>query len=119
MKSLRLTADGDLDLTYGRATIVTGATVVAQRLRQRLETVRGEWVYDLERGLPLYEEILQRGPMILALEAHIAELVKTTQGVGAIQTLDLAAAPDRRLAVELVVGTEQGEAVSLAAVVGG
>lgn len=53
--TFRLTADGDLDLTGGRATMVAGAEAFVQGVRSRLELVRGQFYLNRAAGTPWIE----------------------------------------------------------------
>lgn len=50
-----LTVDGDLEVPLR---FVTGVAAVAQAAMIRLKTFAGEWFQDLDRGVPMYEDVL-------------------------------------------------------------
>lgn len=54
-----MNADGDLVFTNG-ATPVTQSNfdVVAQRLKIRLQTFQGEWIFNTQYGVPWFQRIL-------------------------------------------------------------
>lgn len=66
---LKLNEDGDLDITDGKASTVTGVDLIRQRHRIRLSLFRGEWPFDRSKGIPYYEEILGIKPFTQALAA--------------------------------------------------
>jgi hypothetical protein len=43
---LLLTSDGDLQITDGDITLVSGVSFVGQQIRNRLKTVNPDWFYD-------------------------------------------------------------------------
>jgi hypothetical protein len=51
----KLTGDGDLDLTGGRATLVAGAEGFVQGLKARLELARGQLYWNRRAGVPWIE----------------------------------------------------------------
>lgn len=51
----KLTDDGDLDVTGGRATLVGGVVGFVQGVKARLELVRGQFYLNRKAGLPLIE----------------------------------------------------------------
>lgn len=118
MKAVKLDADGDIEVVYGRASLVEGGPQVAQRMRQRFETVRGEWPYDRTRGIPLYDEILLKGPLVLAVHAIVVDVARKTPGATAVEKVVLDLDADRRLTVDLVASTKT-DTVKLATVLGG
>jgi hypothetical protein len=53
--TFRLTADGDIDVTKGRTTLIAGVEGFAQGVKSRLELVRGQWFLDRRAGVPMLE----------------------------------------------------------------
>lgn len=51
-------ATGDLDLSGNKLATVTGIDLIAQRLDFLIHTMKGEWFYNKEKGLPYFQEIL-------------------------------------------------------------
>ncbi len=58
MLDIKLTADGDLDCSELGLQLIDGSPRVAQQVRTRLRTFLGEWEFDLEAGVPWYQNIL-------------------------------------------------------------
>lgn len=56
------TADGDIAITNGTMTFVTGADEVAQAVMQRLRTFQGECFLDTSLGVPWKEYVLTKNP---------------------------------------------------------
>jgi hypothetical protein len=52
---VQIDADGDVTIEKGDFVLTTGLAAIAQAVKLRLQTVRGEWVLDLDEGVPLLE----------------------------------------------------------------
>lgn len=86
--------DANHDMTFGRGmrNIATTAEAVAQRLRCRLLTIRGEWFLDTDAGVPWFQPddsdvypIMGRVQNVQYNEAVLKSTILETDGV---QTLD-------------------------------
>lgn len=109
-RTLRINDDGDLDLSGGRAHMLTGPEAVAQNIRTRLRTFRGEWFMGLQRyGVPYYEDVLVHHPNAYALEKAFADVVLGTPDVVALEKLDLELPEDgtRELRVYITARTAE------------
>lgn len=58
MTDLKLDTAGDLDTSMPGVLLVDGAARVAQQVRTRLRTFKGEWEFDLDAGVPWFERVL-------------------------------------------------------------
>lgn len=68
-------AEGEFSLVNGRAVALTGAEAKAQRIRNRLLTVRGAWFMDLNYGLD-YRNIIWPKEVSFAIKAaHVKEVI--------------------------------------------
>lgn len=75
---LGLDDSGDLPLF---ARTISGAELVAQRIRVRLGTHRGEDPRDSSRGLPWVDWLQQRPPQVDSIVAAVRREVLATDGV--------------------------------------
>lgn len=84
MPDARLDANGDLAIP---SSWVRGVEAVAQRVRVRLSTWRGEWGLDVDAGVP-FEAWIQARPIPQAeIEATIRREIETTSGVVRVVSL--------------------------------
>ena len=72
--------DEDNDLP-ARTQHISGFELVVQRIRRRLQTVKGEWLGDVAVGLPFFEWFQQKPPQVDAIGALIRAAIESTPGV--------------------------------------
>lgn len=65
----------------GNLATVTGAEAVAQHVRQRLKTYKGEWFLDTTAGVPWLEQIMGDGFNPALAEAVVKAEILDTHGV--------------------------------------
>lgn len=95
---------GDLKLTNGQLTLVGGHVfaptevspedfqkAVAQHLLIRLRFFLGEWFLDTEEGIPYFQQILEKGVDLEAVNSIYRRVILSTPGIESINflTLDL------------------------------
>lgn len=62
MSDLRLNAEGDLDIVQGKLVLIgTQQELLKQQLTITLNTYRGEWFLNTQRGVPYLQVILKKG----------------------------------------------------------
>ena len=113
MSDFLLDGDGDLSLTEGAATKVTGQQAVAQRLVIRLKLFKGDWFLNLLEGVPYHEQVLPKRASpgvrrevfrrviaslhgvkrVLALEVSIDGATRVLSVSGEVQLEDLTTLP--------------------------
>lgn len=96
MADLKLGDGGDLDLTAGAVTLVTGSDAIAQQLRIALRLFKGEWFLSPTEGIPYFEQVFQKGVRPAALEALFRRALLKVPGVLEVITLDLDLVPETR-----------------------
>ena len=113
MTDLLLTND-DLTLIDGDLATVTESEQLSQWVVTRLRTFLGEWAFDLDLGLPYYEEVFVKSPNLSVVDAYIKAVILATPGVVDLvsyaSTLDVAA---RTLAVTAEYYDEWGQLTEL------
>jgi phage baseplate assembly protein W len=117
MTDLRLTAFAqgtnctDLDLTNGKATLVSGAEEIAQRIRITLQTQLGESVYDRSGGTPYLEVLMAPGTTELAMRATVETVLLNVTGVSRVDELTVTIA-DRVASISGNVTSTAGDTVT-------
>jgi hypothetical protein len=84
-----LDASGDLQVTAGRLSVVTGQSAVAQRLSIRLRLFRGDWFLNALEGVPYHDQVLPKGASAAVRREVIRRVIATMAGVQRVVSLDL------------------------------
>lgn len=114
MIDFKLNADGDIALSGGySADTVTAGDLVAQRIRCRLKTFRGEWFADTSFGVPYFDQILGKGNSIKSIRAVFAAEIAKVPGVVSLSRIDIAFdRQSRELSLLIRVLGDSGEIVT-------
>ena len=89
MADLKLTSDGDLDLSTRDLQIVRGDDAIVQQLTIRLQFFLGEWFLDESVGIPYWTEVFTKDPNLTAIRSYYRQAITTTPGIKSLTTLDL------------------------------
>lgn len=81
MRDIKLTDDGDIDLTTRDFQFVEGIDCVVQALAIRFQFFLGEWFLDTRLGVPYFQRIFVKGTPTSVVEGILREVVRTTPGV--------------------------------------
>lgn len=109
MNNLKLDSSHDIIIGRGAAR-VAGVEQVAQLVKCRLLTVLGEWELDENIGVPWFEAIFTKTVRPADIEAALANVVRTTNGVR--QLISLNVNPNfrtRELSVDFVAASVFGD----------
>lgn len=87
-KELKNTS-GDLEIVNGSLATVEGEDQLFQAVRQRLQTLRGEWRYNLNLGIPYIEEITTKIEDLDLVKSIFREALIETDGVAEVIDLQL------------------------------
>lgn len=88
---------------------IEGAERVAQSVRMRLQTQRGEWFADDTVGPDWLGTILGKGPDSIDARADLAEQITAVDGVDRVTSLELTVDPGTRvLTVTFSAITDEG-----------
>lgn len=104
--------DRQHDMTFGRglANVAEEEEAVAQRVKTRLYTLKGEWFLDTDAGVPYLQEIATKPVKQAEADAILKTTVLKTEGVEEIvewaSVLDRA---QRRLKISCVVRNIYGK----------
>ena len=94
----------DIVLNGRNLALVRGNELIAQRLKQNLLTITGEWFLDRSVGLPWFDEILQKGTNLDRIRQYFIREIVNTKGVTVLNSLSMNNDPaTRRLTVDFVV----------------
>jgi len=115
MRTLALNpTTNDLLITAGALALVDGVSAVRQRLEGRLSLWRGEWVADLEVGVPFLSFLGVKGATALA-EGTLRRSITTCPGVASLESFSLVGGADRAATLSFRVRTDVGAFVDVGA----
>lgn len=112
---LKLTQTGhDLTLANYDLQIVRRIDYVAQNIKQRLLSFRGEWFLDTSAGVPWLQNILKKSPRRYAVEQALKAAIQGTEGVREITafTLSQDETRERTLRLDFTVTTVYNEQIT-------
>lgn len=98
---------GDLELSAdGRElVIISGPERVAQALTVAAQVFKGSWRYDLNLGVPYFQEILVAGPELELVKQRFREMALRVAGVAAVSYVTLEQ-QGAIISVDIVVRTD-------------
>lgn len=109
---LLFAADADLDVSAGLQ-FTSGSAAVAQGIRIRIQTFRGEWFLDLDTGVPYYQDLLGARFNDARARAAFRDTILSTPGVAKLLSLTVAFDRSTRvLSVSWKVQTEFGDTIT-------
>jgi len=98
--------NGDLVITR------TEAEGIAQNIKQRLRTLKGEWFLDRTIGLPYFEIILEKNPNSNIVATLFKKTILETQGVARLNKFSLSFDSKNRTSdITFEVTTVSGETI--------
>lgn len=86
---LKLDANGDLDTTGGKLTLLDGTDAISQSCAIRLKFFQGEWFLDQRLGVPWFQEILGEKTRLNVVRAILQKAILTTPGLLAISSFEM------------------------------
>lgn len=115
MTDILLADSGEIDLSGGKMSLVTGADAVGQKLKLKLSSFQGDWFLDLIFGLPYWGVIIRHGVNEGDLAQIYGNAIITTRGVVAVDELQLALpnSQTRSLGVSTKVTTSTGDELNV------
>lgn len=101
---------GDVSLSAGDIALVGGVESIAQAAKISLQLFLGEWFLDEEKGVPWFEEVLVKGPNLVAVRGMFRKKLLEVPGVMDVLQLDLQLTnATRTLRVGFRCSTDVGE----------
>lgn len=112
MSDFTLDEAGDILISDGDLTLVSGIESIALNLRQNLRFFAAEWFLDERKGIPIITEIGVKNPNLVIVQGVLVKAIINTTGVVELLEFNLNLSnPDRVLNVSFKVRTEFGELV--------
>lgn len=110
MVDFALNADGDMYVDGGKlAEVHDPIQETIQRVTVALRTHRGEWLYDVQHGLPYTEEMLVKAPNLGRIAALVRAFVLGLEGITGVTQCEVSLdRPERLLRIRLNVQVPEG-----------
>ena len=89
--------------------LVSGAEYAAQKIRQKLLFLQGEWGWDQSLGLPYFQQILVKGPNAALIQALYRQEILKVPGIIAVPEVILSLDTASRLLSVSFSATYQDE----------
>lgn len=103
----------DIEALNGAIRRTVDADEIKQRIKTRLLLVQEEWFLDLSSGLPWFTELTGRDVDLYKVRSFVSLLIKNTDGVEELVSLELNLDDNRKLEIEFkcidVFGNQIGE----------
>lgn len=90
-----LTGKRGIDIVNGTLETVTGAEECAQRIETALNTILGEFAFDLLKGLPLFDQIFRRRQYQNLVLNYYRNGILAVNQVKAVQELEIERGKER------------------------
>lgn len=113
MIDLKLTSGHDIDVSGNDLQLVTGTDSRVQNLKQRFSFFKGEWVYDIRKGVPYFQTVFGKiSNSNLVLSIFKSVIVNTTGIVRLLKFEDDFNPKTRILDITFSALDEDGELIS-------
>lgn len=89
MASFAQTTDGDLALTNGRLTVVSGATEKAQKIQNRFRLFVGEWFLDTRLGVPWFSVVFVKNPDLELIKRLFRRVILSVPGIADVEEISV------------------------------
>lgn len=109
----RILPEWDISLAGGQATFIDDIDYAAQKVKQRLQFLKGEWFADTNLGFPLLQEVCVKNPDLTAVRGLYRKHILAVPGIVRVAKLDLSFDPaSRKLSGSFVAIYRDGTAIS-------
>lgn len=71
----------DLVIENNDIATVDGIDAIKQNLRQRLQCFRGEYRWNLTRGVPYHDEFFKKNPNPIVMDTILKNVILNTEGI--------------------------------------
>lgn len=107
------TDDGDIAVKNGRLTLTIGLQEKAQKIRNRLGLVKGEWFLDKRQGTPWWERILgTKNPDMALVRRVLTTVILSVPGIVDVEELTATFHHGtRRLTYDFVAIDDEGQRI--------
>ena len=108
------TVTHDMVFTNGGTSVTSQLTeIVAQRLKIKLLTFKGEWILNTEFGIPYFTDVFGKVSSKTYVDAIFQKAIIETEGVTKITSFYSEVSNSRHYVVTFSVSTSSGETVTI------
>lgn len=111
MTALLQTSNGDLDITLGKLSLVSGPTEKAQKISNRLQLFATEWFLDQRVGVPYYDVVLVKDPDLLVVQRLLQHVVESVPGITEASVETIFDNAGRELTYSWVATDDEGQQI--------
>lgn len=113
MTALLQSSDGDIDITTGRMSLVTGAEEKRQKIENRLELGKGEWFLDTREGTPWLQSILgSKNPDLSVVGRVLRNVITSVEGIAEATVVLEPLGADRTLTGTWIAISDEGTEIT-------
>lgn len=113
-KDILLDSNHDIDIINFDVAWTTNSTITAQRIKQKLLTIQGEWFLNGDLGLPYFTEIFEKGTDLTRIEMLFIREIQSVEQVTEILKFNLTFnSTDRKLNIDLAVKDNFGNILEI------
>lgn len=110
MIDLKLTPEHDLLIENGGLILIDGVDQIIQKLKIRLLTFLGEYIKNIDIGVPYFQEIFVKNPNITRIEAIIKQKILEDTRILEILTFSTNYDPNgRTIEINFSIKTSAGD----------
>lgn len=94
--NLLLTSNGDIDVTGGAISTVSGQDEIAQLIRIAVLSFRGDDYYDTRIGVP-WQDLMEKGVTAARIRDEVRRAIEGVPGVVEVARIEVARVDDTRV----------------------
>lgn len=79
----------DLDFSSGDLYFVDGDDYLVQKLRVRLQFLKGEWFLDQRVGIPYLQELLKKNPDPAIVRSVFRQAILSAPGIASLENFEM------------------------------
>lgn len=107
---LKLDDNNDLVIEDNELVLLDGGDLVAQLLKEKLQTFQGEWFLDTSLGVPYFQDILKKQVDLSGIGNIFKDQILNTPGILGLTNFNLDYTENNRnLSLNFSVRSEDGE----------
>ena len=99
LNTIKLTDDGDLDLTGGQINFLTNVDATLQNIKALLSIRKGEWFLNTQLGLE-HDNLFVKAPDLEIIDLDVREAISQEAQVLTIENLNITVEQNRNVNIE-------------------